>query len=43
MYPPFLYVTERSGEKKNINIKKQIEGVKEFLLAQVNKYKIFIC
>ena len=27
--------------KKNINIKKQIEGVKEFLLAQVNKYKIF--
>ena len=39
----FYTLQNAQVKKKNINIKKQIEGVKEFLLAQVNKYKIFIC
>ena len=39
----FYTLQNAQVKKKKINIKKQIEGVKEFLLAQVNKYKIFIC
>ena len=41
MSPPFLKRYRTLSEKRNVNIKKQAESVKEFLLTQVNNCKIF--